>query len=252
MVNEVILRHCNMCLDEAISETENGVISEVDLGQVTKTPHTCVRCGHAYCREFHASPVDQENQCLACLPLESIAVQTEPLKTDDGVTHRGKHLIPTGPHYRTLPAAIGDMSDADLEKFITDTARIIHETEQVQDYRRIGLSTARLEKAEREDAKLRQARALQVGLPKKSRIAITGQKGSGTKSTALADFAAFLTFAKEQLAKKRQQASANAAPKAGAAPAVGGGAATVQSPAKAEAPAEDSRSKEIEELLGDK
>ena len=239
------MNHCNICLDKAISETPNGVVSEVDLASLMTTCRVCVRCGHAYCQD-HASPVDQASQCLTCLPLESIEIKEEPLKGDDGVTHRGKHLIPTGPHYRTLPKAISELTDEELEQFLTETANLIHKTEQIQDYRRISLSTARLEKADREDSKLRQARALQASLPRKSKVVITGQKGKGTSSSTVADFAAFIKFAREQLAAKK--ASVPVPPKSGATPSPVIGATDVKSPAKAEAPENES---EIERLLGD-
>jgi len=244
---EEVLRYCNQCLDEAISETENGVITEVNLEEVTKSAKACVRCGHAYCVD-HASPVDLQNQCLRCLPLESIEIKTEPLVDEEGVTKRGRRLIPVGPNYRTLPRAISLMTDSELEDFIKTTGELVHATEKIQEYRRIGLSTARLEKADREDAKLREARAFQAALPRSQKISITGQKGKGTKSNFASDFAAFIKFAKEQLDKKK------AAAKSGAPPASTVGASGVQSPpieSSGEAPDKDSNEKKIEDLFGD-
>jgi hypothetical protein len=215
---------CNLCIDAEMlriaEETgDNPNVATVDLAQITKTFRYCCRCSAPFCAD-HASPVDQSDCCQSCLPFEDIMEMKTPLvsKDETGVhVHKGCRLVPTGIGYKTLPKAISLMTDDELTAFITEKSNQIHNIERQRDYLRVAQSTAKLEKGEREIAKLRSLRGIKlppgVLTPSNKGIKITGNaKGSngvlkGVAAPAGVDLAAFLKFATDAMAKKKASLS---------------------------------------------
>jgi hypothetical protein len=212
---------CNLCIDVEMYRIaeENGEdpnVSLVDLNQITKTSRYCCRCSAPFCAD-HSSPVDQSDCCQNCLPFEDIMEMKTPLISQDknGThVHKGYRLVPTGPGYKTLPKAISQMTDLELEAFITEKGNQIHQIERQRDYLRVAQSTAKLEKGEREIAAQRALKGIKlppgVLTPSNKGIKITGGVGKagngvlkGVAAPPGVDLAAFLKFATDAMAKKK-------------------------------------------------
>lgn len=237
---------CNWCIDAemyriAKESGDSPNVQKVNLAEITKTSRYCIKCGLPFCPE-HASPVDQVDACVRCLPFEDISeMRTRLVSQDENGTHfhKGYRVVPTGAGYKTLPKAISDLDDGELEQFIKDKQNQVAEVELRRDYLRTALSTAKIEKNEREIAVQRQLRGIKVKLPvadPNKGIKITGQKGTGpVKGVAGVggqplDLAAFLKFAASY---KKSNVAGTAAPAAPPSASGVGSVTTKSSPAVA-------------------
>lgn len=183
---------------------------------ITNTASICPSCQRRFC-DKHASTVDPL-KCLQCLPfgeghIEHITEFVSPLFDQNNHPHRGRRIVPTGEGYKTLPRAISEMSEEELEIFIETTALRVHEVERQRDYLKVSLSTAKLEQDERkkeEIASLRSYRSPSRGI----KITGTSDKNGG-KIKGVAggiNIQDFLKFAGPALAKMRAGGSVHAGP----------------------------------------
>jgi len=222
---------------------EELLISEVlDRVKDCVSSRSCIRCGRTFC-SLHASPVDQSDCCASCLPFEDIGEMKTPLVSQNSTgTHirKGYRVVPTGAGYKTLPKAISDLSDEELDAFILEKQIQIHNIEKQRDYLKVSQSTAKLEKGDREIAVSRALRAIKG-------IKITGNAGSDIRkangvvkgvNAPQFDMAGFLKFA---LDKKKAAAAAKASPST----AVSTGGSAVPAVNSANAPAKSAASSNI-------
>lgn len=212
---------CIYCIEDekarlaaALSILEDEVlISDVLANTADKiTARVCIKCTNRFCVD-HASPVDQSDCCLVCLPFEAITEMKTPLVevTDEGnhVLRKGYRLVPTGTGYKTLPEAVVKLSDIELEQFIQDKQTQIQLIEKQRDYLRVAQSTAKLEKNEREAAVQRQLRGIKMPIPANTPtgIKITGKKEGDVKGVRAPgkglDVAEFLKFVAAKDAAKK-------------------------------------------------
>lgn len=147
----------------------------------------CPVCKRPFC-EDHASQVDAEF-CHICLTPTDASVERTPLVDDEGVTHVGTVIQPTGPAYKTLLQRIAEMDEYQLRDHITTWKMKVHEAEQVLDYRRIALGSSQIQLAELEEAKKRKLRGVRV-TTSRSKISISATRSAGSvdpKAAALAN-----------------------------------------------------------------
>ena len=204
---------CAYCIREAAEEIDPRTGEAIGIENVNvldgtfQTARLCLHCIKRFCPR-HASPVDFSDDCFVFLPFEAVGEDKVPLIDVEGVTHKGVRLIPTGAGYKTLPKAIFDMNDGELDAFITEKAAQIHLVEKQRDYLKIAQSTARLEKDERIENHNRALRAVKMLYPKaNAAIKITGnakdKSPAGAKGAsngkATFNLADFMKFAQEQL-----------------------------------------------------
>lgn len=108
----------------------------------------CIKCGQDFCPE-HLSMLDNE-YCNNCLPLESAGTKDEPLVDEEGVTHKGRHIIVTGEIYQTQARAISDRTDEELEIWISHYQELVRDAEKTLEYRRIMKGILLIERADRQ------------------------------------------------------------------------------------------------------
>lgn len=241
-------QHCEFCLEEEVQrllkekQKQDPEIDEskvrqlflnVNAPHIAITTNRCLKCTKSFCSD-HSSPVDQVDCCVACLPFEDISEMKTPLvdikNGENHIYRKGFRLVPTGPGYKSLPKAIGDMDEDALRQFIIDKANQIHAVEKQRDFLRAARSTAQLELSEREAAvsrQLRQIRGAGAGFVRDNAsnaptIKITGNKktnGSGAKGVNasavgtninLADFLKFAAARKAGIGSGNAPASAAA------------------------------------------
>lgn len=202
-----------------------------------------------------------------------------PLVTqDENGTHirKGYRIVPTGEAYKTLPKAICDMSDLELDTMLIENAQRIHEVEKQRDYLKAKQSVGNLEKGGRQQQAERALRAIKVSLPASvaKGIKITGGAGSSVvgrdKANGAAkgvatpglDLGAFLKFAmakKAAVTKSSPSSSVASVPQSKIAPAQAVTAkkeeekvvdpAIISPPSEIITPAEAAREAEIEAML---
>lgn len=122
----------------------------------------CRMCQRPYCLE-HTSPIDR-SLCIECVNSANTSVKSEPLITDDGVEKRNaRKIILSGEAWMRQKKLICNMTDIELDSYISAHQEAVHEMEVRTDYFRIGLTEATHEKAERYNKKTR-ARSERVKL----------------------------------------------------------------------------------------
>ena len=109
---------------------------------------TCIKCGASFCPD-HLSPLDEE-YCINCLTMKSAETRDEPLVDEEGVTHKGRHIIVTGEIYQTQARAISDRTDEELEIWITHYQELVRDAEKTLEYRRIMKGILLIERADRQ------------------------------------------------------------------------------------------------------
>lgn len=109
---------------------------------------TCSKCGFNFCSE-HLSILDNEF-CKSCLTVESAETRDEPLVDEEGITHKGRHIIVTGEIYQTQARAISDRTDEELEIWISHYQELVRDAEKTLEYRRIMKGILLIEQADRQ------------------------------------------------------------------------------------------------------
>lgn len=132
----------------------------------------CLQCNEPFCPD-HASQIDPKF-CASCLSPQSIEIQKEPLKDDDGVTHNGAHLTPVGSSFKSLAKRITEMTDEQLRLHIQHVRTQVKEAEAVLDYRRVDLSSSEVEIEQRQILENKKLRGVKVNLGKIQVIATGG------------------------------------------------------------------------------
>ena len=114
----------------------------------------CRMCQRPYCAT-HTSPMDK-TLCVECVNHSNTSVTSGPLITEDGVTKQNARKITlSGEAWMRSRKLIANMTDIELESYISAHQEAVHEAELVLDYRRIMLGHAKHESAERYNKKLR-------------------------------------------------------------------------------------------------
>ena len=125
----------------------------------------CIKCNQDFCPD-HLSMLDSE-YCNNCLPLESAETVEEPLVDEEGVTHKGRHIIVTGEIYQTQARAISDRTDEELEIWITHYQELVKDAEKTLEYRRIMKGILLIEKADRQGTASRILARIRIPAAKK-------------------------------------------------------------------------------------
>ena len=122
----------------------------------------CKICQRPFCTD-HKSPMDN-SLCIECVNSSNTSVKSEPLVTEDGVVKQNaRKIVLDGEAWMRSRKLIANMTDIELESYISAHQEAVHEAELVLDYRRIMLGHAKHESAERGNKKLR-ARSERVKL----------------------------------------------------------------------------------------
>lgn len=158
----------------------------------------CPTCGWPFCPEC-ASILDP-TYCKGCLSEADAELKELPLKDEDGVTHEGRVLQPSGPRFATLCKSISDMSDHELEAYIKQYQDLIHQAEKALDFRRVVLGAAQIEGAQRADAKRRALRADKTKYPVRT---VTINKATGKPKAAPASMLKLMELLKAMEAVKK-------------------------------------------------
>ena len=128
----------------------------------TVCENDCTMCHRPFCSE-HSSPIDV-NLCVECVNTSNLEVKSEPLITEEGVTKQNaRKIILSGEAWMRQKRLICNMTDIELDSYISAHQEAVHEMEVRTDYFRIGLTEATHEKAERYNKKIR-ARSERVKL----------------------------------------------------------------------------------------
>ena len=114
----------------------------------------CKNCQRYFCSE-HCSPVDP-SICTECVNFSNTSIKSEPLVDSEGVTKQNARKITlSGESWMRQKKLICNMTDIELESYISAHQEAVHEMEIRADYFRIGLTEATHEKAERYNKKIR-------------------------------------------------------------------------------------------------
>lgn len=123
-------------------------------------PWICKSCFKHFC-SLHRSLLDAD-VCTVCVSISNTSVTVKSLIDEDGVTHKGKHLILTGESWMRSRDVIEKMSDIELEVKLVALKTAVHEAEMVLDYRRILHSQAVNEKEGRSHRKMKRRMLLEA------------------------------------------------------------------------------------------
>lgn len=108
----------------------------------------CAKCGKPFCLD-HASELDPAHYCEPCLNQDNISFQEKPLIDTEGVKHKGRVLVPLGEMWRSSARTIADLSDAELDQWLSEYSSLVNDAEKTLEYRKGMLHTAQFEKEER-------------------------------------------------------------------------------------------------------
>jgi hypothetical protein len=147
----------------------------------------CIQCHRIFCPHY-ASEIDT-NFCRVCLTGEAAAVHAQPLKDHEGISHDGKWFLPHGSIYKTLPKAISEMGDPELEEYLRYMKEQVKNAETTLQYRRIAESTAQMEKTHREILRDRRLRGIKLPTSANTGIKVDGAKAPRSAEEKLADVA---------------------------------------------------------------
>jgi len=134
---------CFICIASGRSE-------DIDNGQ----EKLCLLCKRPYCPS-HVSTLNND-LCTECVNSSNTSVKSEPLIDENGVTKQNaRRIILSGEAWMRQKKLICNMTDIELESFISAHQEAVHEMEIRTDYFRIGLTEATHERAERYNRKIR-------------------------------------------------------------------------------------------------
>jgi hypothetical protein len=147
----------------------------------------CIQCHRIYCPHFQSS-IDS-NFCRVCLfNSDAIEVRANPLKDAEGIAHEGRHLMPIGSIYKTLPRAIVDMSDGELDDYVKHMRQEVKNAEARLQYTRIGATMGDMEQGHRAELASRRLRGVKVpGIGSAMKISASikpGASSNGAKDIA--------------------------------------------------------------------
>lgn len=112
----------------------------------------CNSCKKPFCFT-HRSSLDNA-YCSACIDFQNTRIESRPLVDDEGVSHKGRHLILTGETWMRNRDIIAQMTDIELEAKLTALKQAVKEAEMVLDFRRIALNQVQNEKDDRYSRKV--------------------------------------------------------------------------------------------------
>lgn len=122
----------------------------------------CRICQRPYCQE-HTSPMDA-SLCIECVNLTNSSIKSEPLIDSEGVTKQNaRRIILSGEGWLRERKLIANMTDIELDSYISAHQEAVHEAEMILDHRRIMLGHAKHQQAENYNKKVR-ARSERVKL----------------------------------------------------------------------------------------
>lgn len=198
--NEHSFAKCETCGVDVCKEhvsSENLNVCAVCAGQAplrgiypcsfcTKlTARSCLICHRTFCLG-HQSRRDKW-MCSDCssdaLPLDELAIDVEirPLIDDDGVTHKGKHIVPVAGTHISLHY-IDTLSDKELEEFLTELKEEIRRTERMLYSKLLAQTTVETSLVERGKARKRSERAESLSRAVSSKQVIAPPRGVSAKS----------------------------------------------------------------------
>lgn len=141
----------------------------------------CASCHKVFCTQ-HQSDFDR-TLCSVCVSISNTILTVKPLIDEDGVAHKGRHMILTGEAWMRSRDVICNMTDNELEGKLLALKESVHEAEMVLDYRRIIYSQVENEKSARLSRKLSRLRLIAgVGAAHKVARATNGAGGGGTQT----------------------------------------------------------------------
>jgi hypothetical protein len=118
----------------------------------------CKFCNESFC-ELHSSSLDRSS-CAVCVDFSNTKIESKPLIDDEGVTHKGRHLILTGETWMRNRDIISKMTDVELEAKLIALKTAVHEAEMILDFRRIASTQVESEIGDRYSRKLGRRRLI--------------------------------------------------------------------------------------------
>ena len=147
-----------------------------ETGLSTEAIALCKSCNKFFC-DKHTSSLDNAF-CSICVDFSNTKIISEPLVDDEGVQHKGRHLILTGETWMRNRDIIAKMTDVELEAKLTAIKQAVHEAEMVLDFRKITLSQLESEKGDRYSKKLGRRRLIgAMDMAHKSANKVSGTPG---------------------------------------------------------------------------
>lgn len=150
----------------------------------------CIQCHRLYCPHFE-SEIDA-SFCRLCLTSEAANVHVHALTDSEGIAHDGRWILPQGSVYKTLPRAISEMDDTQLEEYLRYMKKGVQDTETTLQYKRIALTTGEMEQEHRKMLADRRLRGIKLPTSANTGIKIAGasNKSPRTAEEKLRDVAA--------------------------------------------------------------
>ena len=139
----------------------------------------CITCHLPFCVD-HASEIDPNHYCETCLKPEAVEFKIEPLTDKEGVTHKGRKVVPIGEMWRTGARTVADMSDEDLLLWIQEYKSLVHTSELALEYNR---NILRMSEFERDERSIARQRAL-VGVKVDGRLHFIGKMAAERRERA--------------------------------------------------------------------
>lgn len=141
----------------------------------------CSSCHMYFCTQ-HQSEFDR-SLCSVCVSIANTIIQSKPLVDEDGIAHKGRHLILSGEAWMRSRDVISSMTEPELEAKLLSLKEAVHEAEMVLDYRRIIYSQVENEKSARLSRKLSRLRLI-TGVGAAHKIAASNANGGTVKTKA--------------------------------------------------------------------
>jgi hypothetical protein len=118
----------------------------------------CKSCGNLFC-SVHASQLDK-SFCSSCIDFQNTRIENKPLTDQDGVTHKGRHLLLTGEVWMRNRDVISKMTDIELQAKLTALSQAVKEAEMILDFRRISKNQVENEIGDRYSKKVGRRRLI--------------------------------------------------------------------------------------------
>jgi len=153
----------------------------------------CKTCKLPFC-ENHKSEIDP-HYCSMCVNDVTTEVAVEPIVDEEGVTHRGQHILLKGDAFRSTAKDIVEMTDEELDSWIVEYQHLVKQTESRLTHQRICLTTAQFEREERRTSAVRR---LKLTAEEQERIKIVSEQKKQrrvAKQMSVTDLAATLLAA---------------------------------------------------------
>lgn len=125
---------------------------------------SCKSCKLPYCVD-HTSEIDTKF-CLDCLNETTTKIKIEPLVDTEGLHHNGVKLTPVGEFWFSSANTVAELTDEQLDKWLTSHKNKIKEAETKVSYHRLMVGMMQMEFEERKDAGIRRLKRIKVIIPK--------------------------------------------------------------------------------------